>query len=159
MAFCGNTADERQSKYFLVQWGFGDPQRDQLPSGQAGRTLCQPSANATLQSRTSFAAHFSGEIHERNSLLPRAIGGAWFRLSRMGRPRQRIATGSGFARRPNAGWPDGGGREAQHSTLRTNSAPTSCLNLSSTCRLCSVPRAVLLQGYRSLHPLVSGDQI
>ena len=50
------------------------------------------------------------------------------------------------------GWPDGGGREAQHSTLRTNSAPTSCLNLSSTSRLCSVPRAVLSQGSRSFAP-------
>ena len=67
---------------------------------------------------------------------------------------QRIATGSGFARRPHArgarrGWQRGA---VQHSTLRTNSAPTSCLNSSSTSRLCSVPRAVLSQGSRLFAP-------
>ena len=42
---------------------------------------------------------------------------------------------------PCQGWPDGGGREVQHSTLRTNFAPTSCLT-----------RAVLSQGSSSFAP-------
>ena len=102
-------------------------------------------ALATIRERhpsvvDQFFALGDGGFH----ILPRAIDGAWFRLSRMGRRRQRIATRVRFCSTTLCqGWPDGGGREVQHSTLRSNSAPTSCLSL----RRCSVPRAVLSQGF------------
>ena len=38
------------------------PETGTAPSGQVGRTLCQPSANAIPQSRTSFASHSNGEM-------------------------------------------------------------------------------------------------
>ena len=85
--------------------------------------------------------------------LPRANDGARFRLSRVERHRQRTATGSGFPRRPFArvvrrGWQRGAAEHIEEQ-FRTD---TVMSRLSSTSRLCSVPRAALSQGSPSLAP-------
>ena len=149
-------ADERQSKHFSVQRGLGirsatrdmdsafwGSWADALPTIRESPSLSRgPVLRRTPTVRWRVP-------HERSSFLPKAIDGARFRLSRMGRRCQRTATGSGFCSR--------GAAQHIEEQFRTDSVMSQLeLHEQALFRSQSGP---LAGGPLHLHPEISGDQI